>query len=112
MSDVLAFPPRNKGRKRKANSPYSMGRCTVRLIEQHGEAAPGNVFDLADFQTPVRDSIGEGREALILALAIFSRLPRKEREQIRNETLFAAREGRDPDMRSLYRLLTGDELPC
>lgn len=113
MTRVLAFPPRNKGRIRKSRSPEAMGRCSIGLLERDGEEIPANVADIR--RTRNEPEIEEGRLALRLALAIFATLIPNDKKNIRDTVRWVARHSDDIDgdeCRVLYRLLTGEALPC
>lgn len=110
---ILQFPPRNKGRIRKSRSPWAMGRCSFSLVENDGQAVPPNVADIR----AGRDArqVDDGRLALRLALSIFATLTAEQKKQIRSVTRSIARheDGQTGDeARALYRLLTGEALPC
>ena len=113
VSEVLPFPPRNRGRVRRSNSPEAMGRCSIGLLERDGEAVPANVADIRRARS--EPEIGDGQIALRLALAIFATLNHQGKKRIRDAARHVARlsDGRDGDeCRVLYRLLTGEQLPC
>lgn len=93
MAEVFAFPERNKGRKRKSNSPEAMGRCSISLLERDGESIPANVADVRNARPkPVVD---DGRLALRLALAVFATLNAGQKKKIRDATHMYARHKDD-----------------
>lgn len=113
MSDVLLFPPRNKGRIRKSRSPEAMGRCSISLLERDGDSIPSNVADVRTGKA--EPHIDDGSLALRLAIAVFATLEADKKNEIRRVVRSFARheDGRVGDeSRALYRLLTGDKLPC
>lgn len=113
MSDVLQFPPRDKGRIRKRRSPAAMGRCSVGMLKRDGEPIPAKVADIRSAR--IAPVIDDGRLALRLSLAIFAMLDPSQKKAIRNVLMAFAnhRDDRTGDeCRALYPFLTGEKLPC
>jgi hypothetical protein len=111
--NVLPFPARNKGRKRKTQSPEVMGRCSVALLERDGDTIPANVVDIRSAR--IEPHVAEERLALRLALAVFSVLTAEQRRSIRHTVRMHARHDDGAcgsDCRALYQILTGQETPC
>ncbi len=112
-ADVLPFPPRDRGRIRKRRSPLAMGRCSFSLLDNAGEDIPVNVADIR----AARDEphVDDSRLALRLALAIFATLSPEGKDSIRRVARTCARHedgALGNESRALYRLLTGERLPC
>lgn len=113
ISNVIAFPARNKGRKRKCNSPAAMGRCSFLLLERKGENIPANVTDVRSAREEA--PVDESRIALRLALSLFAKLSHDDQKYIADTVRINGRhdDGQLGDeCRILYRLLTGEQLPC
>jgi hypothetical protein len=90
-----------------------MGQLSISLLERDGDPIPENV---EGFRAPdVETYIDESRIALRLAQACFAMLTLEQKEVIRDAARVCARHkcgAEQAEGRALYRLLTGDDLPC
>lgn len=110
MSNVLPFPPRNKGRVRKTRSVFSMGRIAFTQFDE-GYSIPANVVDMrCAVPEPI---VPDDRLTLRLALAVFAVLSEDQKGRIIDSARMYGRHKDDwegVECRALYRLLTG--APC
>lgn len=105
-SNVLAFPKRDKGRVRRRNSVYSMGRTAIAYLEgQGGEVAPS-----VTLLNPPKRERDVAREAMTLALLIYSHLPAEQKANVLISLRLASKFGDDPSARELYEYLRGCEI--
>src|SRR4051812_45889593 len=94
MSDVLAFPFRNKGRIQRSRSQGAMGLWSVSQLEREGAGIPHNVVDIRGPHTSDAH-VDDGRLALRLALSLFAAMSAEQKEVITNTARIIARYKRD-----------------
>lgn len=105
MSDVLAFPRRDKGRVRKRRSMDAAGLLSLMIMERDGEAVPENV---ERFDQPDGAELPKRTADLLFATLIWNVLSVEQQDRIRS-TLRTMAYGSPADGYGLqlHNLLTG-----
>lgn len=83
MGTLLHFPERDRGRKRRRNSPAAMGDMS--LYVTRNLPIPANVARIATAKD--REELDHAELSLLLATAIFAKLPAEQKASLRDELI-------------------------
>lgn len=105
MGTILAFPERNKGRKRRCRSMDAAGCLTLMIMDRDGGEIPSNVQRL---DGPKGHALPERSLELLFILTVWGVLAPEQKESV-EQTLrvMAYSSNADPNALKLYNLVTG-----
>jgi hypothetical protein len=106
QSNLIAFPERNKGRKRRCRSMDAAGDLSLLLLDRDGEAAPENVERIVE---PEGATVPAPSAALLLGIAVLAVLTDDQKRQVRSTLRVMALGDTNPSPEAieLHNLLSG-----
>jgi hypothetical protein len=106
QSNLIAFPERNKGRKRRCRGMEAAGDLSLLLLDRDGEPAPENVERIVE---PEGVTTPPPSAALLLGIVVLSVLTDKQKQAVRSAVRVMALGDKNPlpEATQLHNLLSG-----